>query len=292
MAVAIAHLLERFGAKVGAADALREGRVLSLDWPELDDALPDHGLPRGVVELAAPGALGGGASIACAAMRAAHAKDRRAWCAWIDPEATLHAPGLASAGVDLSRLLVVRPPRAELARVAVKVAASRAFDVIAIDVDVVPGAIAPDEDDARARPPTRRKGMAPDGASARNARCGPHETTLVRKLALLAEEGGASVLLLTDSTRPRAQPWPVALRLELSRAPSAIALRVAKDKQGRVGLAKTVPFVRGRARRRGEPCESPRCICRRSASSSRARSSAMKRSARRSRWSSRGRAAR
>src|SRR2546421_6298879 len=86
---------------------------LVLGWPELDAALPDGGLPRGVVELAAPRALGGGTSIALAAMRAAHARDARAWCAWIDPEATLYAPGVAAAGVDRARLLVVRPPREE-----------------------------------------------------------------------------------------------------------------------------------------------------------------------------------
>ena len=143
-------LLALFGSRVAVAEAsesLRawgdENGTLPLDWPELDAALPDGGLPRGVVELAAPRALGGGTSIALAAVRAAHAKNTKAWCAWVDPEATLYAPGLVSAGVDLARLLVVRPPRGELARVAVKVAASRAFDVIVVDVDPVPGAARP-----------------------------------------------------------------------------------------------------------------------------------------------------
>jgi hypothetical protein len=158
-----------------------------------------------------------------AAVRAAHARDARAWCAWIDPEATLYGPGAAMAGVDLARLLVIRPPRAELARVAVKVAASGAFDVIAIDLDPVPGAV------PRAAPSRSR------------ARSWPPEV-LVRKLALLADEGGATILLLTDSTKPRAVPWPVALRLEIARAPESIAVRVAKDRRGRVGLAKTVPL--------------------------------------------------
>jgi hypothetical protein len=128
------------------------------------------------------------------------------------------------AGVDLARLLVVRPPRSELARIAVKVAAAQAFDVLAIDMDPVPGAARVPVDRTRTR-----------------KRAWPSEV-LVRKLALLASEGGATVLLLTDATLPRAVPWPVAMRLEVSRTPESIALRVAKDRRGRVGLAKTVPL--------------------------------------------------
>jgi hypothetical protein len=231
-ALPLVDLLSLLGSRVESAEALGAGAEqreesgrLSLDWPELDAALPDGGLPRGVVELAAPRALGGGASIALAAVRAAHVRNAKAWCAWIDPEGTLYAPGLVAAGVDLPRLLVVRPPRAELARVAVKIAASRAFDVIAIDMDPFPGAVAPD---------TSR-------ASRSHKRAWPSEV-LVRKLALLAAEGGATVLLLTDATLPRAVPWPVALRLEITRKPESIALRVAKDRRGRGGLAKTVPL--------------------------------------------------
>src|ERR1700676_3039038 len=112
MGAALSDLPSPFGSRVESAESLGEGDTgrLSLDWPELDAALPDGGLPRGVVELAAPRALGGSASIASAAVRAAHARSPRAWCAWVDPESTLYAPGLVGAGVDLDRLLVVRPP--------------------------------------------------------------------------------------------------------------------------------------------------------------------------------------
>jgi hypothetical protein len=52
------------------------------------------------------------------------------------------------------------------------------------------------------------------------------------------------VLLLTDSLRQRTTPWPVALRLELERrSRGELVVRVAKDKRGRVGLAKTIPFA-------------------------------------------------
>jgi hypothetical protein len=204
--------------------------ALPLGWPELDAALPDGGLPRGVVELASLHALGGATSIALAAVRAAQRKNPKAWCAWLDPEGTLYAPGVAMAGVDLARLLIVRPPRAELARFAVKVAGARACDVVVVDMAPVPGA----GDMSATTVSTKKKAW-------------PSEL-VVRKLALAAEEANASILLLTDSEVPRAVPWPVALRLELSRAPDAIDVRVAKDRRGRTALAKTKVSLKTRPR--------------------------------------------
>jgi hypothetical protein len=229
-------LLARIGTRIGVSDAIGLSsdpvapRPLEIAWPGLGEVLPDGGLPRGVVELAAARALGGATSVALAAVRAGQQRGPRAWCAWIDPEGTLHAPGVVAAGIELDRMLVVRPPRAEVGRVAVKLVASGAFEVIVVDVDAVPGA-----------PPSEARGK-PGGKPARGHSQNDAQV-LVRKLALKAEESGATVMLLTDSTRPRAVPWPVALRLELSR-PSGdeLAVRVAKERRGRVGLVKTVPF--------------------------------------------------
>jgi protein ImuA len=185
---------------------------LITGWPELDAALPDQGLPRGVVELSAPRALGGGTSIALAAVRAAQERDARAWCAWVDAEGTLYGPAAAWAGVDLDRLLVVRPPRAEDAgRVAVKVAEAGACEVVVVD-----------------------------GLSERRSPRALKPEIVIRKLALAAERGGATLLLLTDSLAPRRAPWPVALRLELGRAPGHLVVRVAKERRGRVGLTKAI----------------------------------------------------
>ena len=215
-----------------------QGSVMPLDWPEVDALLPDGGVPRGaVVELAAPSALGGATSFAMATVRAAQARDARAWCAWLDPEGTLYGPGLARAGIDLARLLIVRAPREELARFAVKVAASCAFDVIVVDMDA-----------HRSPAVTQRRSRArkpQDGRSPLPAGAGQHLAVerIVRKLAILAEEGGATILLLTDASAPRAVAWPVALRIELSRQTSSeLTLRVAKERRGRLGLAKTIPF--------------------------------------------------
>lgn len=218
-----------------AAEAAGRTQALPLGWSAFDALMPDGGLPRAaVVELAAPRALGGATMVAMRAVRAAQERDPRAWCAWIDPDATLYGPGLARAGIDLSRLLVVRPPRAEIGRTAVKVVASQAFDVVVADVDPIDGAggepitAAP----APARAPKRR------GTKAKSPE------VIVRKLALAAEESGTTVVLVTDASRPRHVTWPVALRLELARRPQALAVRVAKDRGGRMAPAKTwLPLV-------------------------------------------------
>ncbi len=178
----------------------KQAPARSCDWPELERLLPDGGLPHAVVEITcAHGAFAGATGVCVAAVRAALARDARAWCAWIDADCTLFAPGLAHAGVDLSRLLVIRPPRALAARVSVKVAASGAFDVLVIE--------------------------------------SPHasrQDKLVRKLALAAEQYGTTIVLLAP---PHVDPWPVALRFEVARAIDGLEVRVTKDRFGR-GLAK------------------------------------------------------
>lgn len=215
-------LLAQLGSRVHLANVAEVTHSLPLGWPELDALLPDGGLPRGVVELAAPHARGGATSVALAAVRAGQARGKGAWCAWVDPEGTLHAPGVVAAGVELARMLVVRAPREGAARAALKVVASGAFEVVAIDVDS-PGF----------RPGSGKAGDLPS----------PRAEVLVRKLALAAEPSGTTVLLLTDSTRPRAAPWPVTLRLELSRPDlRTLSVLVAKDRRGRVHPARSLPF--------------------------------------------------
>jgi recombination protein RecA len=238
--MAAAQEIEALLAQLGSS-GLRIARApvevppsLGLNWPELEAVLPDGGLPRGVVELSAPRALGGSTSVALAAVAAGQARGERAFCAWIDPEATLYAPGVVAAGVDLGRLLVVTPPRARLGHIALKVVASGAFEVVVVDMDPVAGAVSapqalPIEGHSRKGRSMKGRGWAPE--------------LLVRKLALAAEPIGTTVLLLTDASRPRAAAWPVALRLELSRPRiECLSVRVAKDRRGRVGLSKTVPF--------------------------------------------------
>jgi len=210
-----------------------DGAILSLDWPELERVLPDRGLPRGVIEIAsAAGARvskgvtrGGATTIALSAVRAVHAADARGWCAWITESSapSLYAPAVAQAGVDLERLLVVRPSSIDLARTVVKVAASGAFELVIVD--------APSGLDGKLSIPSASPTHAGHARGASRSRV--DGSVVIRKLALAAEEKGTTFIVLTNVDTARAVPWPVALRVEVERRPEAIAVRVTKDRRGR-----------------------------------------------------------
>ena len=204
------------------ADALAEkARAPSraCDWPELDSILPDGGLPHAVVEIScAHHAFAGATRVAVSAIAAAQRRSRGAWCAWMDADSTLYAPGLARAGVDLARLLVVRSAHSESRRpgfagsvdprVVVTCASSGAFDIVVVEVHHL----------------TRAE-------------------KFVRKLALACEQHGTTIVLLAA---PHQDAWPVALRLEVSRNRDGLDVRVTKDRFGRLPprLAKThVPIA-------------------------------------------------
>lgn len=226
--------LTQLGVSQGTSSLVAsEKNVLSLDWPELERVLPDRGLPRGVVEIASPiskqGAMRGGATtIALSAVRAVHTAPElrsRAWCAWITESNAppLYAPAVAQAGVDLERLLVVRPIPADLARTVVKIAASGAFDLVVVD--------APSGLDGKL---SIAGGGSPGSGSKRGAsRARVDGSVVIRKLALAAEEKGTTFIVLTNLYTSRAVPWPVALRMEVERRPEAIAVRITKDRRGR-----------------------------------------------------------
>lgn len=235
--------LARLGVLQGTSALLPARAVLALGWPELERALPDRGLPRGVVEIAALPRLhgkastqaipesmrGGSTTIALAAMRSVHAADAQAWCAWITPAhpgvPSLYAPALVQAGVDLDRLLVVRPSPQALARTVVKAAASGAFALLVID--------APFRHDLGGTARSSKQATPTHDAGA----------LVVRKLALAAEESGTTSLLLTSALTPRTVPWPVAMRLEVERRPDALSVRVTKDRRGGGGSAQVVRLL-------------------------------------------------
>jgi recombination protein RecA len=201
-----------------AGHASLRAKSLPLGLGKLDDALPEAGLPLGsVIEIATARGLARGTTIALAACASAQAEARLragrategAFCAWIDAGASLFAPAVARTGVDLARLLVVRPPPEAIARVAVRLAQSHAFKVIVVDTAGVPG-------------------------SALVERLDRWPTT-VRRLALAVERSDCAVLLLTDSLAARSAPLPVAMRLEVERlGEEQVTVRVAKERRGRV----------------------------------------------------------
>ena len=190
-------------ARVVRGIEAREKDVLCTKWEELDGALPDGGFPKGLVELCAPNGLGGGVSIALSAIAALQGAHPEAHAAWLEsPHACLSAPAVLERKIDLGRLFVVRAEPMSLSRAAVKVVESGAFGVVCVS----------------------------------GARFSEREA---RRVQLAAEESSSVVLALVDSYEEHA-PWPSVLRLSLTRAPSAIHLRVVRERRGRIGQRVTL----------------------------------------------------
>ncbi len=212
------ELFQNALVRPGISALANRAKTLPLGLRSVDEALPEGGLPRGVVvELSAPQGLARATTLALSLCASAQADARHrssedtlgAWCAWLDPTSTLFAPGAVRAGVDLERMLIIRPDAEDLARVAVRVAQSHAFSVVVIDTAGVPGC----------RGETRLDRWV----------------TIVRRLALAVEGSDTTILLLTDAGASRAMPLPAAMRIEIERlAEDKIGLRVAKDRAGRV----------------------------------------------------------
>jgi recombination protein RecA len=209
--------------------ARSEGAPLLMSSP-LSSVLPEGGFPRGcVVEIASPANLGHGLSVSLAACAASQEESVRcgrdkAWCAFLDPDCTLFGPAVQERGVSLERLLVLRPPRSLLTRVAVQVAASRIFSVIVVDVCSVPG--------ASSREQHRFESM---------------ETwaKVTRRLALCLEKTPTTLFLLTRAEAHRPLALPVAMRLELENADAhRLVVRIAKEKFGRVTSPQQIAWTR------------------------------------------------
>ena len=201
-------------------------RVLSLGIPALDEVLPQRGLLEGsVVELQVRGASGAATSFALCACRAAqhraHTFSARAsadkapernWCAFVDPSATLFAPGVAHLGVDLSRLLVLRPEVDAVERTAIRIAEAKAVSLLVVDLRGALGGLAVSH----------------------------HRwQRTVRRLALAVKQLATCVLLITPAEPRASLPLPVAMRLEFSRSSAeSFEIRVGKERTGRVSAAR------------------------------------------------------
>lgn len=167
-------------------------------------------LRGGVVELCVAGPGAWGTSVALAACRRAQEEQARVTtpCAFLDPSASLYAPGVARAGVDLGRLLVLRPSSEELARVAVRLAESRLFSVLVIDLLEAP----------------HRVSEISLGSWVR----------VVRKLTAAVSGTRNTVLLLTDQRAVRPLPLPVAQRIDWIRSGDhELLVQISKDPWGR-----------------------------------------------------------
>lgn len=232
-----------------ALDFQNTEHVLAFGIPALDAALPQGGLLQSsVIELQVQGASGAATSLALCACRAAQragerwqqagqsetrqagkrramAESPRPWCAFIDPGASLYAPGVARLGVDLSRLLIVRPEPEAIERVAIRIAEAKAVSLLVIDLLAIN------------LPPNSQGGPGVRALSSQR-----WERT-VRRLALAVKQLGTTIVLLTPAEPRRSMPLPVAMRIELSRATAeSFELRVGKERSGRVGSTRSIPW--------------------------------------------------
>ena len=191
-------LLAQLGSKVHLAERRRAGAPARPGVARARALLPDGGLPRGVVELAAPRALGGATSVALAAVRAGQARGQeRVVRVDRSRRVRLHAPGVVAAGVDLARMLVVRSTaRLSSARVAREGRRVGAFEVVW-------------SSRRRERRSRGGEGWAPR-CSCASSRWRP------------SRRGRRCSCSRIRRARAPA-PWPVSLRLELSRPDAAHA---------------------------------------------------------------------
>lgn len=205
------ELLQRaksIGVSLGAH--AEQQKVLPFGFGPLS---AEQGLLRGqVTELCVSPSGGLGTSLALGACAQAQrmgqgfGSDNTAhWCAFIDPSGSLYAPGVVMRGVQLDRLLIVRPPLESLGQVALKLARSKVFALLVIDTCGVPGQVLELNLGAWVR--------------------------IVRQMTLALEGSDASVLLITSETARRPVALPVARRIDLSRAkPDVLRSRIARDR--------------------------------------------------------------
>ncbi|RKG59789.1 recombinase RecA [Corallococcus sp. AB011P] len=185
--------------------------VLRTGVDAVDALLPQGGLPLGhSVELCGE-AASGRTSLALRAVASAHRELRL--CAWVDGPKELYPPAAAALGVDLERLLVVRPQAfAQRVWAAVQLARSGAFTAVVVDLTLGVGA------------PGRPERLA---------------LTEARKLADAASRGGTLVLLLTSPEAPA--DGLARLRLE-ARGVQGWSVELERSRGGGVGTRVVSPW--------------------------------------------------
>ena len=176
-----------------------------------DALLPGGGLPLGqVVELWGERASGR-TSLALRAVASAHREGRL--CAWVDGPGELYPPAAVAAGVDPSRLLIVRPRTADqVAWSAVQLVRSGAFACVVLDLT---------------RAPARAEG---------GLRLNPAEG---KRLLDAAGRGGGLLLMLTAPEAPA--DGMMRLRTE-PRGERGLSVEVVRSRQGGLGTRTVVPW--------------------------------------------------
>jgi hypothetical protein len=180
------------------AEPRRSGSVLRTGVSAFDALLPGGGLPLGQgLELWGE-AASGRTSLALRAVASAHREGRL--CAWVDGPAELYPPCATALGVDLQRLLVVRPKApGQLIWSAVQLLRSGAFGCVVLDLT--------------------HTGLRLSLAES-------------KRLIDAAGKSGASLLLLTPPDAPG--EGMTRLRTQ-ARGPEGLTVEVVRGKQGATG---------------------------------------------------------
>jgi protein ImuA len=189
----------------------RAAAHLPTGYPDLDALLPGGGLPPGrLVAITGP-ASSGKLSIALAVAARATAHGRL--CAFIDTGGELFPPSAAACGIDLARLLVVRPPPAAVLRAVGVTVQSRAFALVVLDLAATP--------DGAPR-------LTAAQATRLGALCRETEVTLLA----LGAPAALQPLVPVAAVRLRAAPSPTGARVALDGgaavAPGAVELRMVR----------------------------------------------------------------
>ncbi len=218
-----AHVLDRLPAKLRKNGLISTGeqffpaglRARAGQAAHFGQLLLQGAWPAGTVsELALSGGLSGGTALSLRACRHAQLEAQRgeeaqssSWCAFVDPSATLHAPGVRQQGIDLDRLLVLRPALEDIARVTLRLGLSHRISLLVVDLVGSPTAPL----DLDLEPWVR----------------------VVRRLGSALAQSPGRVLLLTAKESPRPLPLPVGLRIEVARTgPRELSYQVTKNLAG------------------------------------------------------------
>jgi recombination protein RecA len=183
---------------------------------EVDALLPSGGFPLGQALELCGEAASGRTSLALRAVASAHREQRL--CAWVDGPKELYPPAAAAMGVDLSRLLIVRPKEpSQLAWTAVQLARSGAFACVVLDL-------------------TQGLSGGASGGKSSGVRLSLAEG---KKLADAAFRGGSLLLLLSSPSAPA--DGVTRMRTE-SLGPDGLAVEVVRSRQGGLGTRAVMPW--------------------------------------------------
>jgi hypothetical protein len=300
-------LLERFGGVVRRLSEVEAsgapsvqgagaggGTGLATGLEPLDRALAEGGLPLGVSVLGSPKAVGGASEVAARTL-ARLQRERPCLVGWVDPSRSLFAPGLERRGIDLARLVVLRPHGENRAMGALELVSSGVFAAVVVDLEDPWGSEETAEPPASlaARPSPqsvasdRKLGLPSEESSACFERGRPtiagapqlfgeglarepearaalrralaQEERFLRRLGEASKRSGCAVLVLTDSTRRRQAPLPAALRLTCT-MPSlhTLLVHIDHDRRGTRPARVTVPLTLGPGVGRARP--SPKSV--------------------------------